>query len=325
VARTPTGISITVPKTPQDDFEYFQPEQAEEIKRYYAEQGYVVIRNLIPKAVCREARLAFEREVKPFPGFIYRQTTANPERHAFSEQGFMLNPILNVQSMDPRQFPQFRNAGLSVITHAALQKAVYALFGETGKLVQSMYFEGNPATWPHQDTYYLDAEEIGRMTAAWISVEEIAPGAGRFFIYPKSHLMDLVKNGGDHDIAFHHTRYKEHVLEIINRTGMECRAPALGEGDVLLWASKTIHGSLETTQPEASRSSFTAHFIPQSSRFLQWQSRIKGLNLETINGIQVHKPKDLAAVGSRSVFWVETNFPRAFQTAKKVGVKLLTR
>jgi phytanoyl-CoA hydroxylase len=325
LTRTPTGASILSPATRDEDFAYFRIDQAEDIKRYYAEYGYVVIRDVIPKDLCRGARQHFEREVKPFKGFIYRQATANPERHVFGEHGFMMNPILNVQSMDRRFFPQFHGVGMSLLTHPNLQAVVRPLFGESGKLVQSMYFEGNPATWPHQDTYYLDAEQIGRMTAAWISVEDIAPGAGRFFIYPKSHLLDLPKNGGGQDIAFNHARYKQYVLEIIASNGLECRAPALGAGDVLLWASKTIHGSLETTQPEASRSSFTAHFIPQSSRFLQWQSRFKALNLETIGGVSVHKPKDLAKLHTRGVLWVETSFPRTFQLTKKVAVKLLTR
>jgi phytanoyl-CoA hydroxylase len=324
-SRTPTGGSIVSPTTRSDDFAYFRIDEADEIKQYYVDNGYVVIRDLIPKAICRTAREHFEREVKPFKGFIYRQATANPERNVFCEHGFMQNPILNVQSMDTRYFPHFRRAGLDVLTHQNLQVILRKLFGEPGKLVQSMYFEGNPATWAHQDTYYLDAEEIGRMAAAWISVEDIAAGAGRFFIYPKSHLLDLPKNGGEQDIAFHHSRYKEYVLEMIRREKLECRVPALGEGDVLLWNSKTIHGSLQTSQPEASRSSFTGHFIPESSRFLHWQSRIKNLNIETIGGMGVHKPKDLASRVSRSIFWVETKFPRPFRAAKKVAMKLITR
>jgi phytanoyl-CoA hydroxylase len=325
LTSTYTGSSIPAPASRSDDFAYFKIDQIDEILRYYAEYGYVVIRDLIPKEVCRSARLQFNSEVKPFKGFIYRQTTANPERHVFSEHGYMVNPILNVQSIDRRHFPHFHRAGLDLLTHPNLQSLVRQMFGEAGKLVQSMYFEGNPATWAHQDTYYLDAEQIGRMMAAWISVEDIGVGAGRFFIYPKSHLLDLAKNGGSQDVSFNHARYKQYVLEIIARHGLECRAPALGEGDVLLWASKTIHGSLPTTQPQASRSSFTAHFIPESSRFLQWQSRFKKLNLENIGGLQVHKPKDLATTANRGVFWVETTFPRTFQTAKKVAVKLLTR
>ena len=50
-----------------------------------------------------------------------------------------------------------------------------------------MYFEGNPATQPHQDSYYLDASPIGTMTAAWIACEDIDAGAGRFYVCPGSH------------------------------------------------------------------------------------------------------------------------------------------
>jgi phytanoyl-CoA hydroxylase len=324
MARTPAGASVIVPATAQDDFAYFQLDQPEEIRRYYVENGYVVVRNLIPAEACRAARKAFADEVKPYKGFIYRQTTASPERHTLGEHGYMMNPILNVQSLDPRSLSAFRRAALNVITHSRLQQAVQVLLGEPGKLVQSMFFEGNSATPAHQDTYYLDAEEIGRMVAAWVAVEDIAPGAGRFFIYPKSHLLPLVSTSGDMDVVFNPPRYKEHVLDNIARNQLECRAPALGEGDVLLWSSKTIHGSLATTEPERSRSSFTSHFIPESSRFLQWQSRVKALSTEKINGVAVHKPKDLALTSNRAVLWVETTFPRAFQLAKKTAVKLLT-
>jgi phytanoyl-CoA hydroxylase len=199
------------------------------------------------------------------------------------------------------------------------------ILGEPGKLVQSMYFDGNPVTWPHQDTYYLDAEEIGRMTAAWIAVEDIAPVAGRFFIYPKSHLIDMAKNGGDFDIAFHHERYKELVKNVIRGHQLVCLAPALRKGDVLFWAAKTIHGSLQTTEPRRSRRSFTAHFIPDRSRFLQYQTRVKPLNTELVNGMRVHHPKDLSKPINRAVLFVETRLPRTFQMAKKAAIKLVTR
>lgn len=319
------GRKIKIPATIAEDEPYFTIDQRDQIRRYYDENGYVVVRNLIPRELCVEAMQRFKTEVKPYKGFIYRQTTANPERHVFTTHGFMLNPILNVQSVDGRYFPRFREIGLSVITHPNAQAIAQTILGEPGKLVQSMYFEGNPSTWAHQDTYYLDAEQIGRMTATWIAVEDIAPGAGRFFIYPKSHLIDMARNGGDFDVAFNHGRYKKLVVDLIRRHGLECRAPALQQGDALFWAAKTMHGSLETTQPRYSRSSFTAHYIPDSSRFLQFQSRIRGLALSPINGIRVHSPKDLNRPSRRAMFWVETTFPRAFQTVKKLAIKAVTR
>jgi phytanoyl-CoA hydroxylase len=318
------GQQIEVPVAEKDDYPYFAVEQSTEIQKYYHDNGYVVVRGLLTENLCDRATASFAAEVKPFDGFIYRQASGNPERHVFTDQGFMLNSLLNIQSLDRRRFPNFRAAGLELLTHANMQRAVSTILGEPGKLVQSMYFDGNPVTWPHQDTYYLDAEEVGRMMAAWIAAEDIAPGAGRFFVYPKSHVIDMAKNGGDFDIAFHHDRYKELVKRVIREHELVCRAPALSKGDALFWAAKTIHGSLCTTEPTRSRRSFTAHFIPDRSRFLQYQTRIKPLKCELVNGVRVHHPKDLSKRVSRSALFVETRFPRAFQSAKRAAIKLLT-
>jgi len=83
--------------------------------------------------------------------------------------------------------------------------------------------------------------------------------------------------------------------------------------------------SLPTVQPEFSRSSFTAHYIPETSRFLQFQSRIRGLALSQIGGMPVHSLKDLNRRSRRVVFWFETRFPKMFQAAKKLAIELVTR
>ena len=319
------GRKIEVPIAEEDDDRYFVLDQVADIRKYYDENGYVVLRGLLPQGLCDRATTSFEAEVKPFEGFIYRQASGNPEKHVFSNDGFILNPILGVQSLDRRRFPAFRQAGLELLAHARMQRAVSIILGEPGKLVQTMYFDGNPVTWPHQDTYYLDAEQIGRMTAAWVAAEDIAPGAGRFFVYPKSHLIDMAKNGGTFDIAFHHERYRALVKQVIRERGLVCRAPALSKGDVLFWAAKTIHGSLRTTQRARSRRSFTAHYIPDRSRFLQFQTRIRPLKTEFVNGMRVHHPKDLSKAANRLVLFVETHFPRTFQMTKRAAIKLVTR
>jgi phytanoyl-CoA hydroxylase len=322
----PHGGRIDIP-TSADDETIVYPTMSDPaaLREYYAREGYVVVRDLIDHAACDRMRAAFDREVKPFGGYIYRQASANPERHVRTEFGYMLNSILNVHAVDPRFFPTFRQRGADLITSAALQGAVRAILGEPGKIVQSMYFEGNPATWAHQDTYYLDSERIGLMVGVWIALEDIAPGAGRFFIYPRSHLIDLALNRGAMSIASNHDGYKTLVLDIIRQNGLECRAPALRKGDVLFWSSKTIHGSMETTQPERSRSSVTSHYIPQSTRFLQYQTRIKPLSLSTINGMMVHTPKDMASPVHRLVMGLETRFPTAFTSLKKAAVRIVTR
>jgi len=295
------------------------------VKSYYDLNGYVVARGLIPAAACDAARDAFASEVKPWRKSIYRQASAVPERNRFTEHGHVLNSILNLQDLSRSDFPRFREAGLAVVTHAALQRAFAAIAGEDVVLVQSMYFDGNPVTWAHQDTYYLDSADLGRMTGAWVALEDIRPGAGRFYVYPGSHLIDMRKNGGDFDIAFNHDRYKRLVIDVVRSHGLRCHAPAMRKGDVLFWGSKTVHGSLPTTDGRDSRASITAHAIPASRPFLQYQSREKRLRLQRINGAAVHCPKDQNRHANRAVLLVETAFPRLYNAAKKVPIKLVTR
>lgn len=320
----PLGRIIRIPAEATDDFAYFAPGETKDIRSYYDKEGYVVVRGLVDPQECDDAHAAFEREVKPDDSFIYRQATANPERNIYTDHGFMRNSIQNVHCVDPKRFPDFRRRGADLVTSIGLQAVLNALFDEPGKLVQSMYFEGNQATWAHQDSYYLDSEHIGSMVGAWFAVEDIKPGAGRFFVYPKSHLVDMAKNGGDFDVAFNHDRYKELVKRVIDGEGLECRAPALAKGDVLFWNAKTIHGSLDTLQPEFSRRSFTGHYIPESHRFLQFQSRIKALKLKTVNGMNVHHAKDLASLTNRAVLAVETRLPNSFRLAKRLLIKAVT-
>lgn len=293
------------------------------IRRRFDQEGYVVVRALVPAALCERLRRAFAAEVRPYPGHLYRQTSGNPERHVFTEHGFMLNPLLNLQSMRQQRFPGFRGAGLAILTHPRLHAVAAAILGAPGKLVQSMYFEGNSATWAHQDTYYLDATPPGRMTGLWIALEDIAEGAGRFYVYPRSHAVEIGRNRGELDYAFHHQRYKQRVGEVIAAHRLVRRAPALARGDVLFFASRTIHGSLPTTVSERSRSSLTAHLISDRAGLLQFQRRVKALRLVRIGGVPVHLPKDQNRWLPRAVLRLEATFPRPLQMAKKAAIKML--
>lgn len=324
--NSPIGNEIGIPVNIDETSDIYNLlTTADDIRNYYNENGYVVLRNLIPSELCDEALSFFKTEVKPYNGYLYRQASGNPEKHNLASHGYMLNSLLNIQDLNTRRFPNFKKLGLSILTHENMHQAVCTILGESAKIIQTMFFEGNPATWAHQDTYYLDSSELGRMTAAWVAVEDIQPGAGRFYIYPGSHKIDISKNGGDFDIAFNHSRYKQLVLEIINKYQLECRAPALGKGDVLFWNSKTIHGSLETSQPQYSRSSFTAHYIPASTQHLQYQRQLRSRNLRQIGTFQAEHPKDQDELKNQIILYIETRFPQQFQLLKRLAIKAIIK
>jgi phytanoyl-CoA hydroxylase len=325
--QAPDGSEIHIPyHVDLDSSPYFSLEESSTIREYYQQNGYLVIRNLIPTELCDRARSVFAQEIKPFDGYLYRQPSSGAaEKHILTDHGYMLNSILNIQNLNKKKFPAFQKTILEIITHRNLYEAVQTILGEPGIIVQSMYFEGNPATWPHQDTYYLDSTRIGEMTAVWIALEDIHPGAGRFFVYPGSHTIDMANNGGDFDIAFNHLKYKELVLNVVKKYDLECRAPALQKGDVLFWASKTIHGSLETSQPQFSRSSITTHFIPESADFLQFQSRQKKLMLRQVGLFQVDCSKDQNLLRYKTLLKIESLFPKSFRLVRKFLIKALTK
>lgn len=325
--RTPRGLGVSVPETGSEDpSPKFAPGDAAGIAAYYREHGYVIVRGLVPAQDCRHIRALWEREVKPSRDFIYRQATARAERHVLNAQGWVMNPILNLQSVDPRRYPGFRSfATENVLTGPGLTSAFHALLGEQPKIVQSMYFEGNSATWEHQDSYYLDSEHIGAMAAAWIALEDIAATAGRFFVCPGSHRVDLGRQNSANNIADNHEVYIRGVVRKIEELGLPIRAPFLEQGDVLFWNAWTIHGSLNSQDPRHSRSSITCHAIPESHRFLQLQSRVMELDPARVNGVGVHRPKDLARPGNRVVFYFETHHPGLFYRLKKAGVRMQVR
>jgi len=319
---SPTGERFDIPATAAEDpsgFAFDDPAAVD----YYRENGYVLYRNLIGAELCEHVMQEFRRTVMPYDGFIYRQTNAKPERNQIRD-GFVMNPILNIQDLPTDHFSAYKQACLNVFTAAKMQKVAAELLDDRPKLVQSMHFHGNSATWAHQDTYYLDSEHIGAMCGAWIALEEIQPGAGRFFVYPKSHRIDVAKHGGNFDIAFHHDRYKALIIDIIRDEGLECCAPWMDTGDVLFWNSKTIHGSLETNQSGCSRASLTCHLIPEADNFLQFQTRNKRLYLSEINGMKINKPKDQDQLKNRAMLYVESHFPRTFDLAKRTAIKVLT-
>jgi len=72
--------------------------------------------------------------------------TRDPERHVFTDKGSMLNPILNSKTSAVAVFARFRQAGLQLITHANMQRAVSTPSSSRASSRRSMYFDGDLVT-----------------------------------------------------------------------------------------------------------------------------------------------------------------------------------
>jgi phytanoyl-CoA hydroxylase len=323
--KTRSGLQAKVPETlAEGSSPRFTLDSLDEAAEHYRDNGYVILAGLIDPADCARPRALWEQEVKPASGRMYRQESGRLERHVFNEHGWVMNAVLNIQSLDPRRFPAFRAfAREHILSAPNLVRAFSTLLGAPPMIVQTMYFEGNTTTAEHQDSYYLDSEHIGAMAAAWIALEDIAATAGRFFICPGSHRLHASQHGADNCIAGHHESYIESVARAMKDRKAEICAPVLQAGDVLFWNSLTVHGSLESDNPQSSRSSITCHAIPAGDLFLQFQSKKRALRCESVNGVQIAAPKDLARRGTRVAHRLECSFPRLFQFIRNKAIRLV--
>ena len=291
----------------------------------FARDGYAVVSGLIGVGLVRRLREAIDAELRPSRRFFWRQTTGHPERHAEHPAGFLFPPIQHLQDLRERDFPRFRRAALDVLTDAALQEVLAELMGESPVLVQSMLFEANPQTPPHQDAYYLDSTREGSMIAAWVALEDIPAEAGRFFACPGSQRRELARNAGELQGALHHDRYLALVREELAKGEWAVRAPALRAGDVLLWGSRTVHGSLPTLDESRSRLSVTAHFIPRSTRFLRMQAITAELDLERVNGMGVSRQRPQDRLRWRLMLQLAGRAPGLLRFARRCAARLRGR
>lgn len=325
---TRNGLPCSTPEHQEEDpTPKFLPADSEQAASYYRENGYVVFKNIISPSLCRQFMEFWQKEVKPYQGFIYRQTTAMAEKNTLNGNGFVMNPILNLQSLDPKHFQGLRHAfDEFILNNHTLADLTALLIGDKPRIVQSMYFEGNSATWEHQDSYYLDDEVPGKMAAAWIALEDIAPDAGRFFVCPKSHLVDYSNMNIENNIATNHDAYIQTIVNLIKEKKFEIRAPKLNQGDVLFWNSLTIHGSLDTATSARSRSSITFHAIRTSSKFNVLRTSLRDLGNSTPQqAFDVYRPKDQGSKRNRFILSIESRHPKAFYAMKRKIISHLVK
>jgi len=331
VAMTPIGTGLAVPERLEEDRAYFRIDELVAARGYYETEGYVVLRGIVPAALCDRIRESFEREVRGSPTPILRQQEMRYERNCFDANGFLNNPIFNIQDLETRRFGAFKAAALDALTHAPVARAVSVLLAdgpepEPAKIIQSMFFEGGVGTWPHQDSYYQDsARRIGGGIAGWFALEDVDAGAGRFYVLPGSHRrMPVIRNSGKLDFAFHHASYKRAVLEAAAAHGFEWRAPYLAKGDVLFWNSCTVHGSLSPiVERKASRTSLTAHYLQQSDEMRQFHARVRRQKTRLHNGMSVALLHDQDRWPNRLAREIASRYPEAWATARRVAIRTL--
>jgi phytanoyl-CoA hydroxylase len=227
-------------------------------KEYYDENGYYIFHGLIPESLVDNLLEIYESQILPSKNHFFRQSSNRWEKNQINEFGYCEESFLNVH--DYPNYPVFDEAIKKIMCSPQVREALTQLTDSPEhNLMQSMLFDLNAATPAHQDWYYLDSIPSGHLLAGWFALEDIHEEAGRFYVLPKSHRVELDLTN---DEKASNAPYMKKLKEYVELHQNEINTPALKKGDVLFWNSGTVHGSMKTINPQYSRKSLTAHYLP---------------------------------------------------------------
>lgn len=228
----------------------------------YRRDGWVKVPGLVDPARIDALQAAYMADLLPSRSKFFRQNTNRYEPNDIDEHGHVINSFLDPHHY--RSVPRLRQGVLDILFAPALKAALAEATGHAGlDLMQSMLFDKNAATPPHQDWWYLDSVPNGQLAAAWIALEDIPAQAGRFYLMSGTHEMKL------HDDlrSLRHDTWLGLMKQYVDSHADAVEAPEMRKGDVIIWNSRTIHGALPTQDATLSRKSLTAHYLPQGMTF----------------------------------------------------------
>lgn len=269
---------------------------------YYQKYGYVVFRNLISIEIIEQFLNLYKNEIVFSSYPFFRQSTNRYEVNSLNQFGHVEQSFLDIH--DYQKYPEFSTLARDIFCGNSIQDALRQTSGSSFfNLMQTMLFDANTETQPHQDWWYLDSVPNGNLIAAWIALEDIDERAGRFYVIP-----DSIKNYDFHsdNPNLSHPEWLKRILDYKETHQNEIKAPALKRGDVLFWNSKTVHGALPTSDPSFSRKSLTAHYIPSEYQFGNLFTTKDYLAYKTYNGVKFYRNQPDYSLANQIKFWIKT-------------------
>ena len=232
-------------------------------REHYQQDGYVIFKKLVPESLIQKVLACYQRDIVPSSRPFFRQSTYSYAKNELTDFGYVKESFLDIH--DYQGYPEFSQTVRDIICSSGMQSALKKLVDcESLNLVQSMLFDANTGTQPHQEWWYLDTIPNGHLIIAWIALEDIDERAGRFYVVPTD--PDNLDFHSDRP-GISHQEWLGTIKTYVDTHPKNIDAPALKRGDVLLLNSKTVHGSFPTLDPAFSRKSITAHYIPSCYQF----------------------------------------------------------
>jgi len=233
------------------------PDEAQQC-RYWAANGYIILKNLIGSSVLDEVWAAYERAIR------LGKVTLPPEPASDDDPypGRFLNPHKKMGAL------------CQILKHAGLLSWIHLLMEREPKALQTIAAHKGSQQGLHSDSIHMTTYPLGYLTAAWIAFEDIHPDSGPLVYYPGSHKLpyvfskdvgitesDFKKNG----YTSYRDKYEPFIRGLIAEHGLAPEYFHAQKGDVLIWHANLIHGGSPRRNMRLSRRSVVCHFFVKGS------------------------------------------------------------
>ena len=161
---------------------------------------------------------------------------------------------------------------LRLYLDAKIHRYMSLILGETAVATQSLYFEFGSQQALHRDSVVVPTPQFGRLAAAWIALEDIAPESGPLMYVPSSQRLPFYEfEPGQpvYDPSRHTTADVEAAMAFyaadLERSGLPVKQFTAKRGEVLIWHSALTHGGAPPADAHHTRKSFVVHFSTLAS------------------------------------------------------------
>jgi ectoine hydroxylase-related dioxygenase (phytanoyl-CoA dioxygenase family) len=224
----------------------------------FTQQGFVILRELVPPAICNF-----------FLEDLAYQVEANPNL-TFSEYG----KLFKQSELTPLERRRMRIIDLEVHSSFARYVALHpnilllltAIYHAPASCLQTLTYIQSSQQGAHSDKYlvsppWFPTYNRETLAAAWIACEDADESNGCLIVYPRSHLFskpDLIN-----DCAGNYGEYVRRLEALCAENGCIPQPFIARKGDVLFWHGDFVHAGGPILVPGASRTSFVIHYARQ--------------------------------------------------------------
>ena len=222
--------------------------------RFWAENGYVILKNLIEHRTLDEVWKAYEKAI----GAGRITLPAEPAGDGDPYPGRFLNPHKRVGGF------------CQILKHPELFRWIRILMEREPKPLQTIASHKGSQQGAHSDSIHMTTYPLGYLTAAWVAFEDIHPDSGPLVFYPGSHRLpyvfskdvgipepDLKKNG----YSTYHELYEPHIRQLIEKHEFQAHHFHAQKGDVLIWHANLVHGGSLRRNLQLSRRAVVCHYF----------------------------------------------------------------